>query len=396
MNRTGGIVYLDNAATTFPKPQSVTEAVVRCMQSAGGNPGRGSHTMALRAAEVLFDCRREAASLFGAESPAQILFTMNTTYALNTALKSVLRPGDHVLIGDKEHNSVLRPVAQAAARRELTYSIFSTSGTTDDILRDIRIKMRPETRVLVCAHVPNIDNTALPVAEIGILCRARGIVFILDGAQSAGHLPIDVRKMSVDALCVPGHKGLYGPQGCGMIVCGSDHLLSGRTLVEGGSGMHSRSIEMPDVLPERYEAGTMPTPSAAGLAEGIRFVHRVGIGEIHKAEIDLWHAAYDRLKEMPGVHVYGSTPGAVLLFNIDGIPASAVGEELDRRGICVRSGYHCAPLAHKAIGTMDTGAVRASFSVFNTQKDVMRFTEALWQIVLKRNGGVWPHTPPPL
>ncbi len=388
MKENRGIVYLDNAATSFPKPPAVIEAIMRCMHESGGNPGRGSHVMALRAAGVLYACREEAAAFFGAASAEQISFTMNTTYALNMAIKSVLRPGDHVLISDSEHNSVFRPIAQLSARREISFSIFSTSGTDEDILQDIRKKMRPDTRALVCAHVPNIGNRALPAAKIGEFCRARGIVFILDGAQSAGHLPIDVQKMKIDALCVPGHKGLYGPQGCGMIVCGSDRLLAGGTLIEGGSGVHSRSIEMPDTLPERFEAGTMPTPAAAGLTEGIRFVRRIGIGEIHKSESVLWKTAHSRMREIPGVRMYGDTPGAVLLFNIDGVSPSDVGEELDKRGICVRSGYHCAPLAHETLGTIETGAVRASFGVFNTEKEVYRFTDAVWAISKNKRLGV--------
>ncbi len=384
----GGLAYLDNAATTFPKPPAVIEAMARCMRESGGNPGRGSHTMALRAAEVLYACREEAAAFFGASGADKIVFTMNTTYALNIAVKSVLHPGDHVLISDSEHNSVFRPIAQAASRREISYSVFSTEGTDEDILRSIRSKLRPETRLLVCAHVPNTANTVLPAAKIGALCRARGITFILDGAQSAGHLQIHVEKMGIDALCVPGHKGLYGPQGCGMIVCGSDRLAAGKTLMEGGSGVHSLAIDMPDVLPERFEAGTMPTPAVAGLVEGIRFVRKMGVDSIHNAEKALWMRACEGLKEIRNVQVYGTAPGAVLLFNVDGVSPSVVGEALDKRGICVRSGFHCAPLAHETIGTITTGAVRASFGVFNTEKEVKRLIDAVWDIAKNKRIGV--------
>ena len=388
MSGYGGLVYLDNAATTFPKPLSVIEAVARCLRESGGNPGRGSHTMALRASEVLFACREEAADFFGAPGSDKVIFTMNTTYALNIAVKSVLHPGDHVLISDSEHNSVFRPIAQAASRREISYSVFSTRGAEADILSSIRSKLRPETRLLVCTHVPNTGNTVLPAAKIGALCREKKITFILDGAQSAGHLPIHVEKMGIDALCVPGHKGLYGPQGCGMIVCGSDRLAAGKTLMEGGSGVHSRTIEMPDILPERFEAGTMPTPTVAGLAEGIRFVRKVGVDAIHDAEKALWICAYKGLKELRHVRVYGTIPGAVLLFNVDGVSPSAVGEMLDKEGICVRSGFHCAPLAHESLGTATTGAVRASFGVFNTEKDVKRLIDAVWKIANKKRIGV--------
>ena len=377
-------VYLDNAATTFPKPGAVTNAIVRCMRESGGNPGRGSHRMALRAAEIIYACREEAANFFGADGAERVVFTMNTTYALNIAVKSVLRAGDHVLTGNMEHNSVLRPVAALAEHGKITYTSFNMRGTTEEILGNIRKAVRTNTRALVCAHIPNTSNIELPIAEIGAFCRKRGILFIVDGAQSAGHVPINVRDMSLDMLCVPGHKGLYGPQGTGMIIAGSDALLSGSTLMEGGSGIHSLDRRMPDVLPERYEAGTLPTPAIAGLLEGIRFVKRIGITEIHDTEAELWHQAYDRLSEMPSVRLYEKNPGGVILFNVDGLSAADVSALLDREGICVRSGYHCAPMAHRALGTIKTGAVRASFSVFNTKRDVQTFTDAVRKIIHER------------
>ncbi len=388
LNQKTAVLYLDNAATTFPKPPSVTEAVMQCMRHTCGNPGRGSHRLALAAAEEIFVCREEAASFFGAPDPSHVIFTMNATYALNTAIKSTVRSGDHVLIGSMEHNSVWRPIARLAAQKRISYSVFSVRGSSEEILADIRRKMRPETRVLICAHVPNIANMTMPVDEIGRLCRKYGIAFILDGAQSAGHLPIDVSKMGIDLLCVPGHKGLYGPQGCGMIVAGSDRFVAGETLIEGGSGMHSLDAYMPDVLPERYEAGTLPTPCVAGLREGIRFVKQIGTDAVHTAESALWKTAVERLSEMSEVCLYDGTPGSVLLFNISGMLAVDVGTALDRQGICVRSGYHCAPMAHRTLGTEQQGGVRASFGIFNTEKDVLRFTDAVWHIIGDRKNGV--------
>ncbi len=382
------VLYLDNAATTFPKPEAVTEAVARCMRYTCGNPGRGSHRMALAASEEIYACREEAAAFFGAEGAERVIFTMNATYALNTAIKSVVHPGDHVLIGSMEHNSVWRPIAKLAEQRVITYSVFSVRGNVEEILSDIRRKLRQETRVLICAHVPNIVNAAVPVREIGQLCRAVGITFLLDGAQSAGHLPIEMSEMGVDMLCVPGHKGLYGPQGSGMIICGSDRFAFGETLVEGGSGMRSLEPTMPDILPERYEAGTLPTPVIAGLREGIRFVRQIGLPAVRQMEESLWQEAYSRLSEMPNVRLCDGTPGSVLLFNVSGMSAVDVGAALDRRGICVRSGYHCAPMAHCALGTGETGGVRASFGVMNTKRDVLRFTDAVWQIAQDVKNGV--------
>lgn len=377
------LLYFDNAATTYPKPESVMQAVTRCMRESGGNPGRGSHVMALRAAEEIYACRETAAELFGAESAECVVFTMNTTYALNIALKSAVRRGDHVLISSMEHNAVLRPVAALAAAGAISYSVFSARGTDAEILSDIRAKIRPNTRVLITAHIPNIANSALPIAEIGTLCRQRGITFIVDGAQSAGHLPIDVRRMGIDLLCVPGHKRLYGVQGCGMIVCGSDAFTRGRTLVEGGSGAHSLELTMPDVLPERYEAGTLPTPAIAGLAAGIRFVKQQGIAALHRRECELWRQLYTDLSAMPTARLYDSTPGSVLLFNIDGVSPADVSEQLNSRGICVRSGYHCAPMAHKTLRSGEGGGIRVSFGAFHTEKDVRRLRDEIWTIARK-------------
>lgn len=374
------LLYFDNAATTYPKPESVLQAVTRCMRESGGNPGRGSHVMALRAAEEIYVCRETVAEMFGAEGAECVVFTMNTTYALNIALKSAVRRGDHVLISSMDHNAVLRPVAALAAAGIISYSIFSARGTDAEILSDIRAKIRPNTRILIAAHLPNIVNSALPIAEIGALCRQRGITFIVDGAQSAGHLPSDVRRMGIDLLCVPGHKGLYGVQGCGMIVCGSDAFAGWRTLIEGGSGAHSLEITMPDVLPERYEAGTLPTPAIAGLAAGIRFVKQQGIAALHRRECELWRRLYTDLSAMTNVRLYDSTPGSVLLFNIDGVSPADVSEQLNRRGICVRSGYHCAPMAHKMLGSGSDGGVRVSFGAFHTERDVRRLRDEIWRI----------------
>ncbi len=380
MRERNSILYFDNAATTYPKPQSVIDAVVRCMHNSGGNPGRGSHVMALRAAEEIYSCREAAVDLFGAESAEHVVFTMNATHALNVALKSSVRRGDHVLIGSMEHNSVLRPITALRDDGIITSSVFSSRGTEASILADIEAKLRPNTRVLITAHVPNIANTAVPVEKIGALCRQHGITFILDGAQSAGHLPLHVQRMGIDMLCVPGHKGLYGVQGCGMIVSGSDALAHGRTFIEGGSGAHSLDARMPMEMPDRFEAGTLPTPSIAGLAAGIRFVKQQGIADLHHKECDLWRRLYTDLSVMKNVRLYDRTPGSVLLFNVDGVSPSEVSEGLNSRGICVRSGYHCAPMAHKALGSIEAGGVRVSFGAFHTERDVLRLRDEIWVI----------------
>ncbi len=373
------MIYFDNAATTFPKPPAVGAAMLACMRCAGGNPGRGTHAAALRAAEVVYSCRCRAAEFFGVSDPARVVFTLNTTYALNMALKSILRPGDHVISGDMEHNATVRPLA-ALAKKGITVSRFSVRQEPMRMLEEIRALIRSNTRVLVCAHSSNIAGITVPAAQIGALCRECGILFLLDGAQSAGILPVHVENMHIDILCVPGHKGLYGPQGCGVMLLG-ENCPVGCTLIEGGSGVHSADTGMPAELPEHFEAGTLPVPAIAGLEAGIRFLTQAGMDAVRNHECFLWNKMAQDLSCMQRVHIADYKSGAILLFTVDGLPPSAVADALDTRGICVRAGYHCAPLAHRTLGTEENGAVRVSFGAMNTEKEVCVFTDALRQIL---------------
>jgi len=374
------VLYLDHAATSWPKPPSVSRAMERCMREAGGNPGRGTHRLSLAAADILWRCREKAASFFGAPGGESVVFTLNTTYALNMAIKSVVRPGDHVLISNLEHNAVYRPVLHLAKEAGVSYDIFDICVKREKILRELSAKLRPNTRAVICLHASNIVNVTAPAEAIGSFCRQKGICFILDGAQSAGHLPIHMGRMKIDMLCVPGHKGLYGPGGIGMLLLG-DKTTVGATLIEGGSGVHSLDPEMPRELPERFEAGTMPAPAAAGLLAGMEWVDSVGLCAIRRREEELWCRLYGRLSEMEGVSVFDRTPGAILLFTVRDRMPSEIAAALDRQGICVRAGYHCAPLAHRTVGSFGTGAVRVSFGAANTEADVIRFADTLFRIV---------------
>ena len=374
------MIYFDNAATTYPKPPAVVNAVSFCMNEYGGNPGRGSHRLAMLAAECVYNCRVKAADMFGCEDPSNVVFTLNTTYALNSAIKSIARPGDHFLMGNFEHNSVRRPIERLADDGIIAYEVFDVRGTAETVVHRLEKLVRPATRAIVCAHVSNICNAKAPIREIGEFCRRRGIAFIVDAAQSAGILDIDLRRDPVDFLCVPGHKGLYGPQGCGVMVV-SGRFPTLKTLVEGGSGIHSMDPEMPSDLPERFEAGTLPTPAIAGLSEGINFVQKLGARAIHEHECALWKRLFTDLRSMKSVRVYEDTPGAILLFNVDGFSPAQIAAELNRAGICVRAGLHCAPLAHKTLGTGDNGAVRVSFGIMNTAPETERFADALYRII---------------
>lgn len=378
------MIYFDNAATTFPKPPAVLSESMRCMREYCGNPGRGSHSMAMKSAEAIYRCREKAAAFFSAPGAENVVFTMNTTYALNTAIKSVIHPGDHILISNMEHNSVVRPVYRLSMEKGIQYDTFDLRQTAQEVTAELERKIRPNTRAVVCIHASNICNITAPAAQIGALCRRYGLLFILDGAQSAGVLPVSVMEMSVDVLCVPGHKGLYGPQGCGMMIFGSDRCKKGITLAEGGSGMHSLDPEMPEELPERFEAGTLPTPSITGLYEGLCWADRIGIDRIYAHECGLWRNLYNELQLMKGIRVHDDTPGAILLFSVDGMTCTSVAAALDRQGICVRAGYHCAPEAHKTLGTIQDGAVRVSFGAMNTEKEVQQFCTALRGILAEK------------
>lgn len=369
------MIYLDNAATTFPKPKRVIREVYRCIDEYCGNPGRGSHTLAMASAEQIYTCREALCDLFVAPSPERILFVQNTTYALNLAIKGLLHPGDHVLISELEHNAVRRPVCRLAAEGKIDYDVFPVLHLTEsEILAAIRQRLHAETRAVICIHTSNICSCTLPVTAIGTLCREKGLFLIVDAAQSAGALPIDMKSMHIDALAVPGHKALYGIQGCGALALSS--RLSLDTLIEGGSGMDSLPIEMPSEPPERYEAGTLPTPAIVGLLEGVRSLQDEVSTDIFNRERGLFSALRERLESLSEFTVYApDAAGSVLLFNHKRICAADVGRYLAKQGICVRTGLHCAPLAHHALGTPESGAIRVSFGRYNTLSDV----DALWR-----------------
>lgn len=370
------MIYLDNAATTFPKPPEVAREVFRCITQYCGNPGRGGHSLSIAAAKKVYECRLAISGLVGCTEPESIIFTENTTHALNLVIKGLLKKGDHVIISDMEHNSVLRPIAKLAECGIIEYSIFPTM-TLDDrrnatlICAGIARRMRKNTRAVICSHASNICSATLPLEKIGEFCKRYGLLFIVDAAQSAGHVPIDMQKMNIDALCAPAHKALYGPQGAGFAALSP--TLSGvlETLTEGGNGINSFDTLMPDEPPERYEAGTLPTPSIAGLLEGIKFIRGIGIEAIEEHERELYLYARELLLNIDGITVYAPKhEGAVILFNKQGKSAEEVSKTLNEHGICTRAGYHCAPLAHNTLGTDETGAIRVSFGIFNTKNNI--------------------------
>lgn len=376
------MIYFDNAATTFPKPPGVINGIISCMSSYCGNPGRSGHALSMRAAEKIYDCREAISRLFNVSAPTNVVFTPNTTYALNIAINAFARKRGHVLISDVEHNSVYRAVA-SLSRIGVDYDIFTVDPYSDEnTLRSIKNRLRSNTSLLVCAHVSNVCGITLPIEKIGGLCKKYGVRFTVDAAQSAGTHPIDMQKCNIDALCCPGHKGLYGPQGTGFVVFSDKYSAEGAAsgltpFVYGGNGVNSAEKKMPDFLPERYEGGTLNTPGIAGLSEGIDFVGKIGEDNIFRHVCSLFDRSAEMLSSLPEVEIYHpDLKGGCLLFNVKDMDSDTVADLLNDEGLCLRGGLHCSPLAHKKLKTQK-GAVRASFSYFNSPSEA----EALFRAV---------------
>ncbi len=367
------MIYLDNAATTLQKPRSVEAAMVRAMRTCA-SPGRGGHAPAMAAAEVLYKCRERAARLFNVDNMERVAVTFNATHGLNIAIRSLVGPGSRVVISGYEHNSVVRPLHALGA--EVT-AAGSPVFDRDAAIAAFERAVDGKTDAVICTHVSNVFGFILPVYEIGRLCRERGVPFIVDASQSAGALEVDAGALGADFIAMPGHKGLYGPQGTGLLIA------SGRAspVLFGGSGSESRSPDMPMFLPDRLEAGTHNIPGAAGLAEGLDFVLRRGVGSIAAHERLLTRRLAKSLAAIPGVRVFTSddaqAQAGVLSFDLDSMTPEEAGERLDGMGFAVRAGLHCSPLAHATVGTIRRGTVRASFSAFSTAEEADAFAAAV-------------------
>lgn len=372
------MTYLDSAATTLQKPPAVRRAVISAMERMA-SPGRGGHRPAMLASETAFACRQAAADFFHLEDPENVVFSLNATHALNMAIKSVVKPGETVLVSGYEHNAVTRPLTALGCQIKVARSPLFGTHT---ILAEFDRLMTEEVRCVVCTHVSNVFGYVLPVKEISELCRRRGIPFILDASQSAGTLSVHMDELNCAFICMPGHKGLYGPQGTGILLCGEGQGT--RTLLEGGTGSLSAKQEMPDFLPDRMEAGTHNVPGIAGLLEGIRFVAKQKEGAILKHEQALTAQAVSGLKAISGITVFHArqpeNQAGVLSVLVDGVDCEEVGARLGERNIAVRAGLHCAPFAHESAGTLKTGTVRISFSHFSTLYDVKRLVQEMSRI----------------
>ncbi len=383
INNEQSVIYLDHAATSWPKPPSVTEAVVNAMLNDAANPGRGSHAMAVRASRILFETRKQLAKLFNIKNPNDIAFASNTTMALNMAIKGFLKPGDHVIATSVEHNSVRRPLyyLEQTIGIEVTYVESDERGNLN--IDDIAKAIRPHTTLAVVNHSSNLLGTIMPVADIAELTRKHGIKLLVDAAQSAGIIPVDVKAMGIHMLAFPGHKGLLGPQGTGGLYI--DPELELVPLLHGGTGSQSEALEQPQVRPDRYEAGTQNTPGLAGLKTGVQYVLNETVENIHTKEWALTQRLIQGLLPVEGVKLLGPELGeqrtGIVAFNMEKVDPSELSFILDQHyRIAVRAGFHCTPLAHASAGTSATGAIRASVGVFTTEAEIDALTDAIKEI----------------
>ena len=371
------ICYLDNAATSFPKPKSVISEVAKCLSSYCGNAGRGSHSLSLYAANKIYECRENIRSLVNAPSEENIVFVPSCTYGLNLVIKGALHFGDHVLISDMEHNSVLRPIHKLASEGKITYDVFKCLLKSDEeIINSIKSKIKRNTKLLICNHQSNICSFFAPIDIIGGLCKKLNVLFAIDAAQSIGHCIIDMQNANANYLIAPAHKGLYGVQGAGFVAINTSHKLD--TLIEGGNGIYSLEKSMPDILPERHEVGTLPLPAIVGLHQGIAEINKRGIEEIASHERELFRLLRDGLLNIDGITVYAPDfEGSTLSFNHKKLSPDRLAATLDEQSICLRAGFHCSALAHSSLGTDQSGTVRASFGIFNTKNDVDKLLTAI-------------------
>lgn len=375
------MIYMDNAATTMCKPKKVIEAVASAMGSMG-NAGRGAHGAALSASRVIYDTRELLCDFFGGTNPKQVVFTNNSTESLNIAIKGLLNPGDHVITTMMEHNSVLRPLYEMQDKGvKLTIVESDRQGITN--IDDIEAAIRPETKAIVCTNGSNLTGNYVDVEKIGRLAKKRGVLFIVDASQTAGVFPIDVQKMQIDVLCFTGHKSLLGPQGTGGMYVREG--LAIRPLKSGGSGVQTYSRSHPCDMPTALEAGTLNGHGIAGLHAALEYLNEEGIDRIRAREQELMWRFYEGVKVIPNVKIYGdfSTKDRcpIVTLNIGDYDSSEVSDALLMDyGISTRPGAHCAPLMHEALGTVEQGAVRFSFSHYNTEEEVDAAIRAVWEL----------------
>jgi len=384
------LIYFDNAATSFPKPEVVYDKMDKFMRNKGANPGRAGHQLANAASREIFAVRELIADFFNIEDSAEVVFALNTTDALNLGIRGILTKGDHVIISSMEHNSVIRPLKHLEREGLIEISVVDCDYETGELLiADIESSIKDNTELIITTHASNVTGTLLPIKEIGQLANKKDINFMVDVAQTAGVYEIDVQKLNIDLMAFPGHKGLLGPQGVGGLYI--NKKLSLKSLRQGGTGSNSEAIYQPETIPDRYESGTPNGPGIVGLGAGINYILDKGIDNLRKHELELTEYLLEELIKIPEVKIYGpqdiDKQAAVISINIGREAASEVGFILDRAfNIGVRTGLHCSPLAHQTLGTDEQGTVRISPGIFNTKDDCEELLTAIRGIAKEVQG----------
>jgi len=380
------MIYLDTAATSYPKPKNVIYSVNTAFRDFGANPGRSGYKMAINTTEMVYRARKTVSDFFGSYAEENVSFTLNCTLALNMVIKGLLKKGDHVVVSCLEHNAVMRPL-EALKEKGVSYTkalVYPQSN--DETVNSFRKALRENTKLVIVTHASNVWGIRLPIERIAALCHVYEIPILVDCAQSAGYLPINMKEMGIDYLCAPGHKGLYGPMGTGILIAKNPDSLE--TIIEGGTGTNSLELIQPLNMPERFESGTVNVPGIIGLASGVSFVNKTGIAKIQKHGIMLTQIVYDELSKRKEIILYAPRPEMdlsvpTISFNVKGMQSEEVALYLAQKDIAVRAGLHCAPLAHEFYNTLDIGAVRISPSAFTSQKDIYTFLQTLMYIVKK-------------
>jgi cysteine desulfurase family protein len=374
------MINFDNAATTFPKPEAVYRTAGEAMIKYGGNPGRSGHKLSVQTSERIYETREAAAELFGA-SPENTAFTLNCTYALNLAVKGLVPQKSRIIISDLEHNAVARPTFALAGKRNL--SILHIYESDAQTIKSFERRLTPQTKAVVMTLGSNITGQITPFREIGCICNRRGIPFIADGAQAAGILPISLQDDNINVLCLPGHKGLYGPAGTGLILTDGKYKI--RPILQGGTGSSSLFLSQPDYMPDALESGTVNTSGIIALLEGIKYVKKMGYERIYVHETALCNRLIAGIIDNPNITIYRKANARylpIVLFNIGERDSAEVSEMLSERGFCLRGGLHCAGIAHKSLGTAKTGGIRFSPGAFNTADEVDDLIDVLNEISL--------------
>ena len=378
------MIYFDNAATTFPKPQTVVRALNTAVVRYGANPGRAGHRLAVETAEQVYNARKTVAQFFDMEPCENVIFTKNCTEALNTVIKGLAKSGGHFLCSNIEHNAVVRPLESLRQRGICSWSTAAVGETDEETVENFRKGLQPNTIAIICTGASNVFGEVLPVRALASLAHRNGVRMVVDAAQCAGILPISMQNDGIDFLCAPGHKGLYGIMGTGVLLCNCNVVLN--PLTQGGTGVLSAQLTQPDAYPERLESGTLNVPGIFTVAEGIKFVEKISVSQIYQSEMKHVLRVHSTLSEMQNVELYTDLSShkkayvPLLSFNVRGLHSEETAARLSESDIAVRAGLHCAPFAHKAYKTQSRGTVRICPSAFTTQKDVNSLLNSIFQI----------------